>query len=450
MGRASSAASRAGGAPAAAILPPSHPSRGACLLRERTAVLSARLGALLPLLGVVVCWGCVGRCVDGRVLGALRETPCAPSRMDGCCGGDPALHCARGGARARRACNCCWANARGTFVLRLARRDLATQARPSGTDAFARCTPHSQTSGPKTMIRAELASAARAKSDDRRCVTQQCNRDASARTLAGGDLAGKDGPRCHEGEGGRARPSQCTPAAPLRTVDARGSRTRLGDATCRHMPSLSMPAAIQARSFLSLAHVSLQPQHGHVPHLSPSPREVGRSTLPPVPSCGGHPGVGAQPAPASSHGVAGGIPSPGRGLDPPRLGPGGRAAALARSGTGPQPQPQPQPLPRQPLHEPPAWISRSRAWSTQEKAKAALQHAEMGADGAGARTQGTAEADPKADEDVVPAKVAARRWAKMEATPPGSWKRSPGRPPKRQLPASSTCTEVRPGSRKSF
>ena len=254
-------------------------------------------------------------------------------------------------------------------MLRLARRDLTTQARPSGTDALARCTPHSQTSGPETMIRAELASVARAKSGDRRCATQQCNHDASARTLAGGDLAGYDSPRCQEGEGGRAHPTQCTPAAPLRTGDARGLRTRLGDATCRHMPSLSMPAAVPARSLLSLAHATLQPQHGNVPHLSPSSREVGRGTLPPVPSCGGHPGVGAQPAPASSHGVAGGIPSPGRGLDPPRLGPGRRAAAFARSGTGPQPQPQPQPqlLPRQPLHEPPAWISRSRAWSRRRR-----------------------------------------------------------------------------------
>jgi len=60
---------------------------------------------------------------------------------------------------------------------------------------------------------------------------------------------------------------------------------------------------------------------------------------------------------------------------------------------------------------------------TQKKAKAALQHAEMAANGAGARTEGTEKADPKADEDVVPAKVAAKRWAKMEATPPGSWKR---------------------------
>ena len=52
-----------------------------------------------------------------------------------------------------------------------------------------------------------------------------------------GDLAGYDSPRRQEGEGGRAHPTQCTPAAPLRTGDARGLRTRLGDATCRHMPS---------------------------------------------------------------------------------------------------------------------------------------------------------------------------------------------------------------------
>ena len=79
---------------------------------------------------------------------------------------------------------------------------------------------------------------------------------------------------------------------------------------------------------------------------------------------------------------------------------------------------------------------------TQEKAKAALQHAEMAADGAGARTEGTAKADPKADKDVVPAKVAARPWAKMEATPPGSWKRSPGRPPKRQLPGAPAHADI--------
>ena len=59
--------------------------------------------------------------------------------------------------------------------------------------------------------------------------------------------------------------------------------------------------------------------------------------------------------------AAGATRSPPRGL-PPHASP-----TLATPGPQPQLQPQPQPLRRQPLHEPPAWISRSRAWSRRRR-----------------------------------------------------------------------------------